>query len=213
MSERAKNFLKHYASKYYDPVKAREYYLRTRELKGKQNEGLTKENREKQREATAYVRNEIATRRKADLDANAKVREGLTETRRSQAEAHAARMEKIRTDVEAARAQIMSKLQARLAQNSTELKIPTNASPKLRAFLEKQNASRTEDARKDAQAEMSKLRDDLKGALTKARDEYRASRETLANASRANTEERRKITETYRNDLETEKKNIADKVR
>lgn len=30
------DILAHYASKYYDPVKAREYYLRTRELKGRQ---------------------------------------------------------------------------------------------------------------------------------------------------------------------------------
>ena len=28
--------LQHYASPYYDPVKAHEYYMRTRELKGRQ---------------------------------------------------------------------------------------------------------------------------------------------------------------------------------
>lgn len=36
MSPRADEFLAHYASEYYDPVKAREYYLRTRELKGRE---------------------------------------------------------------------------------------------------------------------------------------------------------------------------------
>ena len=36
--------LKHYASPYYDPVKAHEYYMRTRELKGRQSTaGLNEE--------------------------------------------------------------------------------------------------------------------------------------------------------------------------
>lgn len=34
-SEFVEDFLAHYASQYYDPVKAREYYLRTRKLKGR----------------------------------------------------------------------------------------------------------------------------------------------------------------------------------
>lgn len=33
MAEPIEDYLAHYASKYYDPVKAHEYYLRTRELK------------------------------------------------------------------------------------------------------------------------------------------------------------------------------------
>lgn len=38
--------LKHYASPYYDPVKAHEYYMRTRELKGRQSTaGLNEEGR------------------------------------------------------------------------------------------------------------------------------------------------------------------------
>ena len=31
--------LMHYASKYYDPVKAHEYYLKNRELKGRRSTG------------------------------------------------------------------------------------------------------------------------------------------------------------------------------
>ena len=37
MNRRTEDFLVHYASKYYDPVKAHEYYERTKELKGRKN--------------------------------------------------------------------------------------------------------------------------------------------------------------------------------
>ena len=32
-----RDFLLHYASKYYDPVKAHEYYMKNRELKGRRS--------------------------------------------------------------------------------------------------------------------------------------------------------------------------------
>ena len=51
-------------SQYYDPVKAHEYYLRTRELKGRQKGApLTA----KQKEGLAYVNSKIAENKKKDL--------------------------------------------------------------------------------------------------------------------------------------------------
>lgn len=48
--------LYHYASPYYDPVKAHEYYMRTRELKGKSSTaGLN----DKGKEAATYVKEQI----------------------------------------------------------------------------------------------------------------------------------------------------------
>lgn len=53
--------LTHYASPYYDPVKAHEYYMRTRELRGrKSTAGLN----EKGKEAAQYVREELSSERK-----------------------------------------------------------------------------------------------------------------------------------------------------
>ena len=53
MSDLPKNTIAHYASKYYDPVKAHEYYMRTRKLKGRNStSGLN----EKGREAARYIR-------------------------------------------------------------------------------------------------------------------------------------------------------------
>lgn len=58
--------LKHaYASPYYDPVKAHEYYMRTRELKGRHStSGLN----DKGREAASYVKNRLSTERKTKVE-------------------------------------------------------------------------------------------------------------------------------------------------
>jgi hypothetical protein len=205
-------FIAHYASKYYDPVKAREYYLRNRELKGREP-ALSAESRQRQNEAKSYVTNEIKTRREADLNANAAVRERLSLESKTTSEAYKARMEKLQKDAEATRERITSKLEAYVEKVKNDLKIPPNASPKLRAFLESQRARRIGTAVNSASSELGKLREDLKSTITKARDEYREFRNQNSTARRANAEERRTITETYRNDLETERQNIRDQVR
>jgi hypothetical protein len=60
------NILSH-ESKYYDPVKAHEYYLRTRELKGKRNKNDLKT--DKKKEAWDYVQSELKNAKKNESDA------------------------------------------------------------------------------------------------------------------------------------------------
>lgn len=210
--EKVENFLAHYASKYYDPVKAHEYYERTKKLKGREP-ALSKESRQRQTEALAYARNEISTRRKADLDANAAAREKLSAAATAQAEAHKARMEKLQADAEAAREAIINKLKAEIEKIQGELKIPANASPKLRAFLERQHASRSKSAQAKAQKEMKELGDKMKAVVNSVREEYQKFREKNTADRRANAAQRRSIAEKYRNDLKTETQNIKDQVR
>lgn len=78
------SFLAHYASPYYDPVKAREYYLRTRELKGKQS---TAELTDNEKQAWAYARNQIGEAKKTDLKAASESRKGLVDKARLFAQA------------------------------------------------------------------------------------------------------------------------------
>lgn len=61
-AEFIESFLAHYASEYYDPAKAREYYLRTRELKGRRSGSDLKTDSKKQ--AWAYAKNKITEERK-----------------------------------------------------------------------------------------------------------------------------------------------------
>lgn len=58
--------LAHYASPYYDPVKAHEYYMKNRELKGRQStSGLNEEGRSH----ASYIKNQINAERDRKLEA------------------------------------------------------------------------------------------------------------------------------------------------
>lgn len=57
------DYIAHYASPYYDPVKAHEYYERTKKLKGRRTGTLN----DKGKEAEAYVKTKINSKRDSDL--------------------------------------------------------------------------------------------------------------------------------------------------
>lgn len=205
----------HYASKYYDPVKAKAYYERTKELKGRQpaKPELTKDQRERQSSAKAYVREQVSTQRAA--------------ANKAAAEKQKARLEKLRANAEATRDRIVEKLEALVEKLKADIdvevpkpklnEIPASASPRQRAFLEKQNArmmaeyngkrqkasekarEASSKARDEARAEIKAVGTQLKDAVAKARTEYKTHRETL----RAK----------FKSDLKTELQNIEDKVR
>ena len=205
----------HYASKYYDPVKAKEYYERTKELKGRQpaKPELTPEQRARQASAKSYVRENIRNDRIA--------------TTKKNAEEQKARLEKLRDDAQATKERIVEKLKAHIEQLKADAtasipkpklnEIPANATPRQRAFLEKQNAKMTEDynrklgkaqqkaakagaeARDAAREEIKAVGTALRDAVTKARTEY--------------TEARKALAEKYKTDLKTELQNIEDQVR
>lgn len=58
------NFLAH-GSQFYDPAKAHEYYLKTRDLKGRRSAGQLKS--KKKKEAWAYVQSQVAAKNKTDV--------------------------------------------------------------------------------------------------------------------------------------------------
>lgn len=59
------DFLMHYASTYYDPVKAHEYYMRTRELKGRRSSSKLSD---EGKEVWSYTKNQITTSKKQDVE-------------------------------------------------------------------------------------------------------------------------------------------------
>jgi hypothetical protein len=86
------DFLAHYASEYYDPAKAREYYLRTRELKGQQSTSqLTKKGdkggNERRTQAWTYAKNQISEEKKANLEALSAKRKEVVDRARESAQA------------------------------------------------------------------------------------------------------------------------------
>lgn len=95
--------LQHYASPYYDPVKAHEYYMRTRELKGRRS--TTKLNDEG-KEIWAYTKNEITSEKKEKVKEEQEKREQ--------------KIAELRAKAKATREQISAKLKELNAQLTEE---------------------------------------------------------------------------------------------
>ena len=74
-------FLDHYASEYYDPVKAHEYYERTKQLKGRTTRGMS----EKQKEAWTYTKDQISIKKKATIESEQIAKEKKIEQMREAA--------------------------------------------------------------------------------------------------------------------------------
>ena len=221
MAGEAEYFLRHFSSANYDPVKAHEYYLQKRELEGNKSpaKNESKEQRasrvatsQKQREALTYANKQIGDKKKA-------------ETNSAQA-AQQARLEALRKNAEASRDRITAKLNKfleELTSKATPVQqvplnpIPANATPKRRAYLEKQNAiisqnnkaatdkaavelaSKKNTAQKAASEEMRRVGTEMKLAVANARESYAASK--------------KQIQDKYKAVSDTEQKNIKANVR
>lgn len=175
-SEKAVDFIKHYADQYYDPVKAKAYYDRTKQLKGRQP-ALSKN----QNSVLTVAKSNISASRKADL---AKLDS-----------AHKAQVAKLKANAEAQVKQIEAKLKAFFdSQAKKTIAIPVNASPKMRALLEKSNkqilAKNVETSNKARQAVGNQLR----SAVAAAQKSYAASHNaTVAKYNTAAATEESKI--------------------
>lgn len=103
------NFLAHYASAYYDPAKAHEYYLQNRELANKQSTAdltvkngkkVNKESTDRRKEAWTYAKKQVGEAKKGEL--------------KSLSEANKAAMDKIRGTAQARREEISAGLKTLL---------------------------------------------------------------------------------------------------
>lgn len=80
------NYLLHYASPYYDPVKAHEYYMRTRELKGRTTTTRpTSKLSDEGKEIWKVTKDSIKTEKKEKVDAAKNEQKSKTEQLRSNA--------------------------------------------------------------------------------------------------------------------------------
>lgn len=159
--------LKHYASEFYDPVKAHEYYLRTRELKEKRSK-MTVEEREtegRQNQAISFVNKQIAEKRTEALD------KGRVDQQ--------TKLEALQKTAQESADRISEQLKTVFEGIETNMAIPASASPKLQAFLNKQRRLRATGAKDQAQKELKKLGDDLKVAMKTAREEYASARKAM----------------------------------
>lgn len=77
-------YLAHYASPYYDPVKAHEYYMRTRELKGRRSTAKLSDEGKK---VWGYTKEQIKAEKKTKVEQARATQKQTVETERAQAKA------------------------------------------------------------------------------------------------------------------------------
>lgn len=216
------NFLAHYSSEFYDPVKAHEYYERTKKLKGGPPVGA-KETPEQRKQRTTTAANQRQALGYANKQINAKRQSDLKGAQAAQK----ARTEAVRKNIEQRTAQIKQKLEQALAKLKAEAdgsvkapklnEIPPNASPKVRAFLEAQNAKIKDQAKKEAATANKKLSTASAAARKAAGDESKKlgneMRAAITKARASYAQSRQQITTKYKTAAETERKNIQSQVR
>lgn len=172
--------LKHYASPYYDPVKAKEYYERTKELKGRDpalsstqkevfnvsNDSINKANKQESE--------------KAQVDQEARIKA-----------------------FQAKALDVQRKFADKIASYSTDNndlplnKIPSTATPAQKAFLTKENNKIRASAKKKAIEDRQKVGEKLRAELQRIMSEYKSRQDAI----RAKYEEAKK---TERDNIRTQ---------
>lgn len=193
-------FFMHYSSPYYDPRKAHEYYLRTRELKGRHS---TKGFNKKQREAAAFVRSRVQAEKVSKTEAARAAKKSAIEKTRAQAQQlrtsladrmrafsealtkrHSAAGKKITEDASEARQKIADKLKRDIAAVP---EVPKNLPKAQRAKLQ---AERTEAIAK-LRGQASKDREDLNADVAGDRQSERASNQQERQSATENASKER----------------------
>ena len=157
--------LLHYASPYYDPVKAHEYYEEHKKLKGKRSTaGLN----DKGKEAAKYVKDQLTSERKKKVDEHKEYTDSSIETVRNETTSE---IEKNREDTQQKIDSYKSQMQSKIDRLSATLK---SMSKEERALKSDSIKAMIADLREDNKAQREELMSDYKSF----RDESRAEQKT-----------------------------------
>ncbi len=187
--DRAQTFidsvLQHAETKYYDPAKAREYYLRTRELKGRQRGALKTESK---RQAWDYSKAAIEESKDKDLEV-------LSEGKRQVIEKARANAEKRRDEIREKLSELLTRLTEKTANDVAQKiaslpPIPKGISKEKRSELAAERreeilkirgeaASDKDSARNSASSDRERVRAELKETIEVARSAYESLKESL----------------------------------
>lgn len=135
--------LRHYASKYYDPVKAHEYYMRNRELKGRRS---TSKLSDEGKKVWQYTKQQITEEKKSKVEAEKEAKDQKTEELREKASA------------------TRERITAKLKELNEKLSKKDNAD---KESIEKKRESDLENIRKKAVEDVDKLEKNLTSAIEK----------------------------------------------
>lgn len=158
-------YLKHYASPYYDPVKAHEYYMEHRKLKGRRSSARLSD---EGKEVWAYTKNQIQEEKKQKLESERNAHDQELESLRAQSEAERKRIKDRLKQLNEALERKANAERARLrVVNSYNLKHLTRVGSIRNE--QKVNAAK-------AAKERKKVSVSLKAALDAAREAYKQTK-------------------------------------
>lgn len=157
--------LKHYASPYYDPVKAHEYYERTKELKGRKSTATLND---EGKAAAKYVKEQLTTERKSKVDAHS------AETN-SKIESNTKSMQ---SKIESERKSMTEQVKSHAEKTQSKIDV-------LYAKLKKMSAKAKAAKQKTIQAQIDKLREDNEQVRQELREEYNNSAASQRSANKS----------------------------
>lgn len=191
------DILLHYASPYYDPQKAHDYYMRTRELKGrKSTSGLN----DKGKETAKYVREQLAAEKKSKTDAS-----------RNTANA------RVKATSEASSRNITAARERQQAQNESHSAAMKSKIETLRASLEGLSTEEKKARREEINAEIDRMREENNSRKEQLYAAYRKYADTTRAASnKAKTgfrEEHKKNSAQYKQEYNDKYEAELEKIR
>lgn len=174
------NHLMHYASKYYDPVKAHEYYIRNRELKGRQSSSKLNETGKEQ---WSYAKEQIKTEK------NQKIEEAKTD-RDSQIEELRAKAAQKRESITAKLKELNAKLSEDAKTDRNQIDVSTsNSIDQLRSMMKSNTMSadrkieiqnKINDLRENAEIDKANVTEETKAEKTKNSEDATTQRQQVA---------------------------------
>lgn len=175
----------HYASPYYDPVKAHEYYMRPRELKGRNRSSASLS--DKGKEVWSYTKNQITTSKKASIASEKEKTDAEVKTLRNNAKATRERIssklkelkEKLTTESQTKKSQIDKTKESRIEQYQN-IKIPSNVSAERKAQLRAEKAEKIAEIRNDAKADKATVTEETKIQKSEASASAKAEKEQVS---------------------------------
>lgn len=205
------NYLVHYASPYYDPVKAHEYYEEHKKLKGRRSTaGLSEEGRI----AAAYIKKRLSDERKSKIDSHKKHTEASIKSIQNnvKTESEAAQYE-VKDNAERLRRTIEShnnEMNSQIAQLQSKLKnignsaarnsIKREVAAKIASLREK-NAKQRETLQNEAAIRNYKIREQV----TNSKESAKGNIKSLRSAHKSYSE---KAKSDYESKLESEIENL-----
>lgn len=158
--------LKHYASPYYDPVKAHEYYMKNRELKGENSRKSTAGLNDEGKAIAKYVKNQLDTERKGKVeDHNNRTQAQINTNKANMNSTINANKENMNSNLDAKKKNMAASIETHKTQTTQKIE-------KLREELKGMSMDDWNKNAERIQSEIAKLREDNDTIRTKLQAAY-----------------------------------------